>query len=248
MKKILNTTIENIKNGNYSNVKKTLYIGLVIIVTGLIGNIILSLLTTDRSIFETPHHFKSAYLFIAACLALVPWITNTLRVLIWTRFLGYRISFAHLLRITIGTELGSALSPTAIGGGYVKAGMLMHKGLTVGKATSLLTLGSMENGLFFLLALPTAVYLAQCWDLPMIQQIMERFQQNMLTALLIVLAILIQREKTDGRCGLFTLTTQDRTTGYEINDRYSILDVYQQPIILHISLCPQLDQLQIFKE
>lgn len=191
MKKKINALIENIKDGNYAELKRMMYVGLIILVVGLVGNVVFSLLTTDRSVLHSLTHFKAGYLILAACLALVPWITNTLRMKIWTSFLGHRFSFSNLLRITISIELGSALTPTAIGGGYVKAGMLMQRGLTVGKATSLLTVGSMENALFFTIALPIAVYVSKCWDLPIFRQIIEQFKQNIETGVLVILAVLI---------------------------------------------------------
>ncbi len=191
MKILFNNAIEHIKNGNFAELKKALYVGLLVVIIGLVGTIIFTLLTTDRSVFESLHHFEPTYLIFATCLALAPWFTNTVRVMIWTRFLGHRFSFFNILKITISAELGSALSPTAIGGGYIKAGMLMGRGLSVGKATSLLTLGSFENGLFFTIALPISIYLSKCRNLPVIQHIIERFKHNMVTVSLILLAVIV---------------------------------------------------------
>ena len=181
--------IENLRSGNYAEFKPLLRLVLLFVLAGVLGNIIFSLLTTDRTILDSLNSFKPLYMLLAAALALVPWVTNTTRVMIWTRFLGHRLSFVDILKITISTDIGSAISPTAIGGGYVKAGMLMQRGLTIGEATSLMTLGSVENALFFLCALPTAVYLSKCWDLPVIRQVFERLKQNILILMLVFLIV-----------------------------------------------------------
>ncbi|MBN1423946.1 flippase-like domain-containing protein, partial [Candidatus Fermentibacteria bacterium] len=97
------------------------------------------------------------YLCAAILLGFVPWLTHSLRLLVWTRFLGAKVSFRDLMAMVVGTELGSAVSPTAVGGGYVKLAMLVHRGIRPGAAASLMTLGSLEDGIFFAFALPAAL-------------------------------------------------------------------------------------------
>ena len=123
-----------------------------IIPLGILGNILFSVLTTDRSILDSLKSFSIKYLILAIFLGLIPWFTNTFRVIIWTRFLGKRFKFSEIFSIILGAELGSAISPTAIGGGYVKLGMLYQKGFSAGKATSLTLLGSLEEFFFFILS------------------------------------------------------------------------------------------------
>lgn len=191
MKKWLSSTVNRLKLGKYTDLKKLIRIALIFILVGILGNIIFSLLTTDRTVLESLREFKPHYLGLALIFAQVPWFTNTTRVLIWTRFLGHRFSFIDILKITISTELGSALSPTAIGGGYVKAGMLMQKGLSAGQAACLMTLGSVENALFFAIALPPAILLSRCWNMPILHQVLQKLEQNLVTIAGLVLALLI---------------------------------------------------------
>ncbi len=123
-------------------------------------------------------HFSLRYLLLAILLALVPWLTNTLRVSIWTRFLGKRYRIRDMFRVVLGTELGSAISPTAIGGGYIKMGMLIQKGLPPGQAASLMTLGSLEDAFFFVLALPPAILYTSAYDLPVFGELIDRLQPS----------------------------------------------------------------------
>ncbi|MBN1481696.1 flippase-like domain-containing protein [candidate division KSB1 bacterium] len=191
MKKWLSSTVSSIKLGDYSELKRLVHIAIFFILVGVLGNIIFSLLTTDRTVVESLREFKPHFLGLALVFAQVPWITNTIRVMIWTRFLGHSFSFIEILKITISTELGSALSPTAIGGGYIKAGMLMQKGLSAGQAASLLTLGSVENGLFFAFALPLSIFLSKCWNMPILQHVLHKLEQNLVTVAGVVLLLFI---------------------------------------------------------
>jgi uncharacterized protein (TIRG00374 family) len=191
MKNSIQNSVRKLRDGNFSELKRIIHVGIVFVLAGVLGNIVFSLLTTDRTVVESLKAFRPQFLLLAMGFALVPWITNTLRVMIWTRFLGHRISFVELLKITISTELGSAISPTAIGGGYVKAGMLMQKGLTAGQAASLMTLGSVENALFFAVALPLSIYLSKCWNMPVLQQAVHKLEQNIITVAATFSAIIL---------------------------------------------------------
>ncbi|MDZ7724547.1 MAG: lysylphosphatidylglycerol synthase transmembrane domain-containing protein [candidate division KSB1 bacterium] len=168
----------------------------MVLLVGVFGNIVFSLMTTEMTVWDSLNEIQFKYVLLAALLALVPWLTNTLRVMIWTRFLGKHFSFTNILKIIISTDLGSAISPTAIGGGYVKAGMLIRNGLSVGASTSLMTLGSVEDGLFFMFAIPASIIYTSCWDMPAILQILHRFKNNIavvagVAVLLLVLLIYI---------------------------------------------------------
>src|SRR5690606_1132734 len=85
---------------------------LVIIPIGVLGNIVFSLLVTDRSLLASLGEFPRGYLLLAVAMGLVPWVTNSLRLLIWTRFLGYPLRFREAFQMTLAVDLGSAISPT----------------------------------------------------------------------------------------------------------------------------------------
>ncbi len=122
-------------------------------------------------------------------LGLVPWLTSTIRVFLWTRFLGKKTRFYEIFKIVIGTQIGSAISPTAIGGGYVKLGMLIQKGLTPGAAASLMTLGSVEDALFFAIALPIALLFTTDFNFSLLNETLSRAVNN--GTIIIIILILI---------------------------------------------------------
>lgn len=171
------------------NLNKLFRTALVIIPIGVLGNIVFSLLTTDRATLASLQEFSRGYLLLAIALGLVPWLTNTLRLLIWTRVYGHRLGFRDAFGITLATDLGAAISPTAVGGGVLKWGMLVQRGVRPGASASLTVLPQLEDGLFFLVALPVAVWLSRSWELPVFRQIGAQLQGNVLLALAVAGAI-----------------------------------------------------------
>lgn len=151
---------------------------LIIIPIGVMANMVFALLTTDSSRFECIGSFKLNYLFWAALLSLAPLVISSLRLGIWTRFLGKPMPFTELLRISMAYELGSAVTPTSGGGGYVKLGMLVQKGFTVGQATSLMTMSSMEHITFYLIVIPVTVFLTAASQLPMFDTIVKEVKKS----------------------------------------------------------------------
>lgn len=157
---------------------------LVIIPLGVIGNIVLSLLTTDRELLTTLHRFPLIYLAGAIALGIFPWFTNALRLFIWTHFLGHRLSYREALQIVLATDLGAAVSPTAVGGGFFKWGLLVQRGVSPGTAASLTTLPSFEDAVFFAMALPLAVIYTASWDLPVFAAAWDQLMGNLPPVLL----------------------------------------------------------------
>jgi uncharacterized protein (TIRG00374 family) len=173
------------RNASPINVDKLFRTALIVIPIGVLGNIIFSWLTTDRSTLVALREFPRGYLLLAVALGLLPWLTNALRLLIWTHFLGHKLAFREAFRITLAVDLGSAISPTAVGGGFLKWGLLVQRGVKPGVAASITTLPTLEDALFFLLALPTAVLLSRSWNLPVFRMIGEEFRRNTLLVLLV---------------------------------------------------------------
>jgi uncharacterized protein (TIRG00374 family) len=146
---------------------------LFLIPLGVMGNVAFVLFATDGSLFRSEVHFAPGYILLAMLLSITPWFTGSLRMLLWSGFLGNKLRYQEAFRIVLGAELGAAISPPLIGGGAVKAGMLMQKGFSGGTALSLTMLESMEDGLFFLFMVPLALTLSSSWDLPVIQNLLS---------------------------------------------------------------------------
>ena len=146
---------------------------MIVIIVGLLGNIVFSLLTSNHDILSSLIHFSYNYLILAIILTLIPWFTHVIRILVWTNFLGKNISIKNLFKIVLSTEIGAAISPTILGGAPVKIGMLMHNGLNSGTAASLTLLGSIEEWVFFIVVMPIAFTLSSSWNVLFSKEILS---------------------------------------------------------------------------
>lgn len=161
---------------------------------GVLGHLIITGVTTEQQGWQAVRNFDSRFLILALLLGFVQWQTNTFRIIIWTRFLKYHFSYPDMLKLVIGSELGSAISPTALGGGYVKLGMLISKGLSSGQAASLMTLGTVEDAIFFSIVIPICLFLGETTDLPILGDLrIHLFEKvsTQLPALLISILVFI---------------------------------------------------------
>ena len=100
-------------------------------------------------------------LALAAMLALIPLATNAARIAIWARFMGRRLGAGDALQVAAASDLGAAFTPTVAGTGAVRLGMLLGHGLSPGRASALILLMTLEDAIFFLVALPEAYLFAR---------------------------------------------------------------------------------------
>lgn len=182
------TTLKNIKN---FNLKKALKVLFVLIPLGVTANIIFSLLKSDKNVFHILNQFSFEYLLLAIGLALVPWITNSIRLKLWTKFFNTDLPVREIFKIIVGCDLGAAVSPTALGGGYVKLAMLIEKGMPAGKAASLMTLTSVEDLIFFILSLPAAIIFTSSSDIPVLKELSSQVKEMGVSIMVLLILFLV---------------------------------------------------------
>jgi len=181
--------IEN--NTKVFNFRSAVRYILILIPLGVIANIVFSYLKTDRSIFRSIGTFSFEYLALAVVLGIAPWLTNTVRMSLWTRLLGKKVSPLEMFKIVLGTELAAAVSPTAVGGGYVKLTMLTQIGLTWGAAASIVTLLTFEDLVFFAIAIPISAVATSTLKLHVFSTLINRLPNLTHLWLLALIVILI---------------------------------------------------------
>lgn len=174
--------------------RRAFRIALLLLPIGVLGNLAYTLLATDRELLASLHELPRTYLLAALALALTPWLTNTVRLFIWTRFLGYRIPLRDVLRMILVVDLGGAVAPTAVGGEGFKWGMMLRHGIKPGAAASLVLLPKLEEGVFFLFALPAAIIISNSWRLPVVTNSVHVLRDNVgpVIAVIIVVVLLVR--------------------------------------------------------
>lgn len=169
---------------------RVLRTALFLVPFGVLGNLALSWFATDHEVLRELGRLDLRYLALAIFLALLPWLTNTLRLLIWARFIGYRVSFRDMFRVTLGAELSSSVLPTATGGEVFRWGMMVQKGIPQGKAASIVTLGYIEDIVFFGVAVPVSILVSRAWELPVLRSLSDQLQGRALVVVIVIAAFL----------------------------------------------------------
>jgi len=150
---------------------------LPIICLGVAGNLAYSWFSTDRNAFDFSK-FSMGWLLAAMLLALLPWTWHCCRLAIWGRFFGVKISWKNLLRIAVATDVGGVAMPSAIGGAPLKMTMLVQQGYSPGHAATLTLWGSIEDALFYVMAIPVSLCLTKSWDNPILSSAAHFFLEH----------------------------------------------------------------------
>ncbi len=133
---------------------------LIILSLGLLISIAYSAFTVDSAALSAFSQFSATCILVLAGMLILPWLADTIRLQIWLRFLGKRERFTEVFRMTLASEMASALVPAAIGGNGARLGWLITHGIAPGAASSIMLLSALEDMLFFALAVPAALLLS----------------------------------------------------------------------------------------
>lgn len=121
-----------------------LFIGL-----GVLAHIVFVLSTTEKAMLANLSKLEPQHIAAIFVLMLLPWMGYAFRITMWSKLLGENIGFREALRVVITTDVASALSPTAVGGGPVKLALLIKRGFKAGNAGFILTYGIIEDIVFY---------------------------------------------------------------------------------------------------
>jgi glycosyltransferase 2 family protein len=165
---------------------------LILVPFGVLGNLALSWFGTGRGVLSEMAGRPIGWLVVAIVIALVPWFTNVARIIVWARFLKHPLGWRDATRIIIGAEISASVIPTSTGSEVIRLGMLMQCGLTAGQAASIVTLGYLEDLVFFLVALPVCLFWSSAYKLPALRGLTHQVHVNAPETLGIsVLALLV---------------------------------------------------------
>jgi glycosyltransferase 2 family protein len=207
------------QSGARRTTRRIVRAAVLLIPIGLLGNIILTLVATDRQLLASVLQLPRGFLVLAVGLAILPWFTSGARFLIWSRFLGYDIRLKDALRAAMAADVGAALTPTAVGGDLFRFGVLVERGVPPGAAATITLVPKFEDTVFFAFAIPFAVVYTQAWNMRVLRWVTAEMAENL--AVTIVVAALIGvvswagvRLVLLGRAGLWARRRGLRTTAW----------------------------------
>jgi uncharacterized protein (TIRG00374 family) len=129
-----------------------------IIGIGLLAHLIFILTTTGGETFSLIEKMNLWYIVPITFFAMGPWLGHTLRVMLWSHFVKEAVSFKDAFSIILANDIGSAVAPASVGGGPIKLGMLISKGMSAPKATFLVLLSTTEDLVFYAVGILVAFY------------------------------------------------------------------------------------------
>ena len=103
---------------------------------------------------------------------------------------GHPLKAGHAARAAVINELGGAITPTACGGGYAKLFYLVKLGFTPGQATMMMVIGSIEDFVFVLIALPLTIWFTNAWDNPHVASMADKVAEHWPWAIVIILGVM----------------------------------------------------------
>ncbi len=134
----------------------------IIIGIGILVHVIFLVSTIDKASFAQLLKIKFFYLLAISILALLTWFAHSSRVKIWTKFLDHPVTWREAFHVVLANEIGSAIAPSAVGGGPVKIGMLVNYRVPTSKATFMILLSACEDVIFYICGiLVTFIYMRQ---------------------------------------------------------------------------------------
>ena len=134
----------------------------------LLTIVVLMFTTSTTKTWATLFAFKPGVIILVAALLCLSWIIEGLRIQLIGRILGENFSLRSILGINLATLFSGNITPFTSGGAPTQIYLLHRSGLSLGKATAVVTLRIALSTLFFTIGGPILIFLFQ-------QEILQQF-------------------------------------------------------------------------
>lgn len=178
----------DLKNLDFNKILKIVSI---LIPLAIAGNVIYAIIASEPGILEMLGRFRPGYLLLAMAMVLVPLVTHSLRMWLWARTFKQELKPSQAFKTSLAAEIGSAATPTMVGGGYIKLLFLIGYGFSPARATLITALGTIEDITFFALALPPVIYFSHAWNNPYVINAVKNFVAHWPVVAGAIIALLI---------------------------------------------------------
>ena len=125
--------------------RRTLTIALSVLPLVALANV--AVLVWSRGGLDLVGLVAPGLLLLAAAIAFVPMLANSLRFALWGRFLGVGLGFRGGLKVVTGTMVTNSITPSAAGGMPIKMLFLVGEGVPARRAATLISLQTAEDTL-----------------------------------------------------------------------------------------------------
>ncbi len=156
------------------SIRRLVQIIAIFIPLAIAGNFTFIAITTESQALGSLGSCRIEYLALACFAVLVPWAAHSARIVLWGKAFNRNISSMQALKTAMATDVGAAATPTLAGGGYIKAFLLAKYGFSSGEAALMMILGTMEDAMFFAIALPLSLFISRAWENPHVIQAVDK--------------------------------------------------------------------------
>lgn len=157
----------------------------VLVALGLVGNLLFVLLGSTP-VLPTLARVNPFLIVLALVVVSTTFVTGAIRIRLWSRLFGLPTSRSQATAAITLNEVGSAITPSAAGGGYFKVIYLSSLGMQPARATLMMFIGSLEDFVFVLCCIPVTIYLTHSWDNPHVVAAGKNFLEVVPVFLLII--------------------------------------------------------------
>lgn len=127
----------------------------------LLTLVILFFASTSSLTWRTLSSFNPMAMLFLGLLVILSWVVEGLRVQLIGRVLGERLSLRKILGINMATLFSGNITPFTSGGAPTQVFLLHRSGVSLGKATAMVTLRMALSTLFFTIGGPILIFLFQ---------------------------------------------------------------------------------------
>lgn len=169
----------------------------ILLPLAMCGNVIYIIVAGEPEMIARLAAFNLFYLFLGIIMAFVPWLTQSTGIRLWAKLFRKDLTSRQALRTVLATDLGGAIAPTMLGGGYLKIAFLMGYGFTGSEAALVALLGTLVDGVFFAIAIPLAIIWSRAWDNPSVaivwRSLVSHWQIIVAAGIVVIMAIWVAR-------------------------------------------------------
>lgn len=163
----------------------------ILISVGVLINVLIVYFISGEFKLENLLAFNPWFLLLSLFFGVLPMFWHAVEILIWARYFDLKLHPVDAFRISVSTVLGSAVTPTMLGGGPVKWGLLVHYGLRSGQAAAVVTFAGLQDLVFLLGMIAVSVLLSDRIGPEVFSQIFEKFSGKAPTVALIGAGIVL---------------------------------------------------------
>jgi uncharacterized protein (TIRG00374 family) len=162
----------------------------IIVGIGFLVNIIIIAFWSESFNPKIIFRFHPAFLLLAFMVGILPIFLHAYTLKLWGDYFQKKLTHRDSIQVSATSLLGAAVTPTMFGGGPLKLGLLMVKGFRAGQAAAVVTMGSIQDAIAFIILLFVSIYISDSVGLDILSNKLNQIHFSPELLMIIALSIL----------------------------------------------------------